>query len=345
MSSSRLYRVVLGKLGGALAAIFGASIIAFVFMRVLPGDPSRLIAGPLASEEAIEATRTELGLDDPIHVQYVTYISDFFRGDWGFSFGAGAPVADQIAARLPASVELGLYAFVFSFLAAVVLALVATYRHRPVVDGSVRALSFFGLGTPPFWFALILLIVFFEELGWLPGPEGRLATGSEAPPGVTGLYTVDALLAGELGTFVEAIRHLVLPSVALGLGVFAFLVRLLRANLLEVGRDPFIVVARSKGIGRWTAFSRHALPNAFLPTLTAAGLLLAQLLAGSVLVEKVFNWPGVGALVVDSILRQDFAVVQAFILLAAFSYVVVNLVVDLLYGVIDPRVRAPSAAR
>lgn len=344
MSRAPFVRIVTGKLAGALLAIFGASIIAFVFMRVLPGDPARLIAGPLASDEAIQATREQLGLDDRLDVQYVKYISNFFQGDWGFSFGAGQPVATQIGNRLPATVELGLYAFALSFVIAVVLALVSTYRRRPIVDGSVRALSFFGLGTPPFWFALILLIVFFEELRVLPGPEGRLSTAVEAPPEVTRLYTIDALIAGQFGTFADALEHLVLPAIALGLAPFAFLVRLLRANLLEVAREPFIVVVRSKGIGRFAAFSRHALPNAFLPTLTAGGLLLAQLLAGSVLVERVFNWPGVGALVVDSILRQDYAVVQAFILLAAFAYVFVNLVVDLLYGVIDPRVRAPSAA-
>ncbi len=344
MSSARFGRIVAGKLFGALLAILGASLIAFLFMRVLPGDPSRLIAGPLASDAAIEATRDQLGLNESLLEQYVTYVADFLKGDWGFSFSAGQPVSTLIGDRLPATIELGLYAFLGSFITAVFLALAATYRRRPVVDGSVRALSFFGLGTPPFWFALILLIVFFERLQWLPGPEGRLSPDVAPPPPVTHLYTIDALIAGEFSTFANALEHLVLPSIALGLAAFAFLVRLLRANLLEVSREPFLIVARSKGLGRWTAFSRHALPNAFLPTLTAAGLLLAQLVSGSVLVEKVFNWPGVGTLVVDSILRQDFAVVQAFILLAAFSYVFVNLVVDVLYGVIDPRVRVASPA-
>jgi peptide/nickel transport system permease protein len=336
--------VIVSRLGSALAAIFGASILAFVFMRVLPGDPARLIAGPLATEEAIEAQRERLGLNDSLPTQYWNYITDFLQGDWGFSFGAGQPVTTQVGNRLPASIELGLYAFLLCFVFAVGLALFVTYRRRPLADGTVRGISFIGLGTPPFWFGLVLLIVFFEYLGWLPGPEGRLSPGRAPPPEITRLYTIDALLAGQLGTFWNAIEHLILPSVALALAPFAFLVRLLRASLLEVSREPFIVVVRSKGLGRWAAFSRHALPNAFLPTLTAAGLLLAQLLAGSVLVEKVFDWPGVGALVVDSILRQDFAVVQAFILMGAFAYVVVNLIVDILYGVIDPRVRAPSAA-
>jgi peptide/nickel transport system permease protein len=336
-------RLVAGKLGSSLATIFGASIIGFLFMRALPGDPARLIAGQFATDQAIRSLRDRLGLNHPMYIQYWRYISDFFQGDWGFSYGTGQPVTTQIRDRLPASLELGLYAFVISLALALFLALVSTYRRRPVVDNTVRALSFFGLGTPPFWFGLMLLLVFFEYLGVLPGPEGRLSLGRSAPPSFTGLYTIDALIAGDPATFVDAAKHLVLPIVALGLLPFSFLVRLLRANLLEVSREPFIVVARSKGLGRWTAFSRHALPNAFLPTLTAAGLLFAQLLSGSVLVERVFNWPGVGGLIVDSILRQDYAVVQAFILLSAFAYVLVNLVVDLLYGVIDPRIRVPVA--
>ena len=166
-----------------------------------------------------------------------------------------------------------------------------------------------------------------------------MAVDTQAPDSITHFYTVDALLRGQFGVFIDAVRHLLLPAITLGLAPFAYLVRLLRANLLEVSREPFIVVVRSKGIGRLMAFARHALPNAFLPTLTAAGLILAQLLSGSVLVEVVFNWPGIGALVADSILRQDYAVVQTFILLSAFAYVIVNLVVDILYGVIDPRIR------
>jgi peptide/nickel transport system permease protein len=184
----------------------------------------------------------------------------------------------------------------------------------------------------------MLMIVFFERLHWLPGPDGRLSLGVAPPPAITGLYTIDALLAGQFSTFADAAAHLVLPVVTLGLAPMSFLLRLLRANLLDVAREPFVTVARSRGLRRWTVFRRHVLPNAALPTLTAAGLLLGQLLAGSVLVEKVFNWPGVGALVTDGVLRQDFAVVQAFILISAFIYVAANLVVDIAAGVIDPRV-------
>jgi ABC-type dipeptide/oligopeptide/nickel transport system permease component len=336
-------RFVANKLLGGLAAVFGASIVAFAFMRVLPGDPARLVLGPLATDAAIASLREKMGLNDHLWVQYFRYLKAFFTGDWGFAYSAGQPVTEQIGSRLPASIELGLYAFLFAFVLSVALALVATYRRSGLVDGLVRAFSFISLGTPQFWFALVLLIVFFERLSLLPGPEGRLSPDREPPHARTHLYTLDALLAGQFTTFWDAFKHLVLPAIALGLPAFGFLVRLLRANLLEVAREPFIVVARSKGLSRWDAFVRHALPNAFLPTLTASGLLFAQLIAGSVLVEKVFAWPGVGALVVDSILQQDFAVVQAFVLLSAVAYVSVNLLVDLLYGVIDPRVRTGRA--
>jgi peptide/nickel transport system permease protein len=335
-------RIAVSRLGSSLLAIFGASIIAFILLRLLPADPARLIVGQFATEEAIEAQREALGLNDPLYVQYWTYITDFLTGDWGFSYAVGQPVIDQVGARLPASIELGLYAFLFAFVGAVVFALVSTYRHRPVVDGVVRGVAFIGLGTPPFWLGLLLLVLFFDVWGILPGPEGRLSIGATPPPEVTRLYTIDSLIAGEWGTFVDAGKHLILPAFVLGFAAFAFLVRLLRANLLEVAREPYITVARSKGLVRWTAFRRHALPNAFLPTLTAGGLILASLLAGSVLVERVFEWPGVGSLVTEGILQQDYAVVQAFILLGAFAYVAVNLVVDVLYGAIDPRTRGAS---
>jgi peptide/nickel transport system permease protein len=338
-----MIRTVSGKATGALLAVFGASVLAFVFMRVMPGNPARLIVGPLATPQAIAQQEKAMGLDQPLYVQYWRYIKGFITGNWGFAYSTGQSVKHELFARAPASIELGLYAFLFAFSFAILFALVATYRRRPVVDGSIRAVSFFGLGMPPFWFGLIVLLLFSQVWPILPGPDGRLSLNAQPPPNVTGLYTVDALIAGQWSTEWDAIRHLVLPAITLGLASFAFLVRLLRANLLDTSRESFIIVARSKGLGRWSAFSNHALPNAFLPTLTAGGLLFAQLIAGSVLVERVFNWPGVGGFIADSILRQDYAVVETFVLLSAILYVVINLAVDILYGVVDPRVRVPVA--
>jgi peptide/nickel transport system permease protein len=330
------------KIAGALIAVFGASIVAFVLLRVAPGNPARLVVGPLATPEALKQQEHAMGIGEPLWTQYWRYIKGFLSGDWGFAYTVGQPVRTEIGARLPATLELGFYAFLIAIVFAVLLALLATYRRRPIVDALVRGLSFFGLGTPPFWFGLVALLLFSQVWHIFPGPDGRLGPSYAAPPEVTHFYTFDALLAGQWATAGNAFAHLALPAITLALAPLAFLVRLLRANLLDISRENFIVVARSKGLGRWPAATNHALPNAFLPTLTASGLLLAQLLSGSVLIEKVFNWPGVGALVVDSILQQDFAVVQTFILLSACFYVAINLLIDVLYGVIDPRVRIPT---
>jgi peptide/nickel transport system permease protein len=334
-----MVRFLLSRVGGGLISILGASVIAFIFMRLLPGNPARLILGPLASAQAVHALSDQLGLNKSVPVQYWDFISNFVTGNWGYSYTAGQSVSAQIGSRLPASIELGLWAFMFAFVIAVVAAVLATYRQRRVIDGAVRASAFIGLGTPPFWLGLILLVVFFSKLGWLPGPQGRVSSGVPLPPDVTGLLTVDSLIDGDFAAFGSAFTHLLLPALSLGLGAYALLVRLLRANLLEVSHEPYLLVSRSKGLSRLTAFRRHALPNAFLPALTAGGLLLAQLITGTVLVEKVFNWPGVGDLVANAILNQDFSVVQVFILLSACAYVGVNIIVDILYGVLDPRIR------
>ena len=338
-----MLKLILTRAGSSMVAIFGASLLAFVLLRIAPADPARLIAGPFATEETVELQREALGLNDPILSQYAQYMSDFLTGDWGFSFSVGKPVIDQVGSRLPASIELGLYAFIFALVGAIVCALLVTYRRRRYVDHTINGFAFFGLGTPPFWLALIALLFFFDILDILPGPEGRLSPGQESPPEVTRMYTIDSLIAGQLDTFVDAGKHLLLPALVLGFAAWAFFFRLLRASLLEVSGEQYLATDRSKGVRRWTAFRRHALPNAFLPTLTAAGLIFATLLAGSVLVESVYQWPGVGALVRDGILEQDFAVVQAFILIGAFAYVIVNLLVDILTGVIDPRTRTGSA--
>lgn len=339
-----MVRVIAMRVLGSIGAVFGATVLAFVIMRVLPGNPARVILGPLATKNAVTALNHQIGLDRPIYVQYWRYISDFFQGNWGYSYSDGATVRKLIGERAPATIELALFSFLIAMLAAVGLALLSTYRSSPITDRIVRGASYLGFGTPPFFLALLLLIFFFSTLHILPGPEGRLGVQATPPPAITRMYTIDALLAGELGTFWQAFLHLILPGLALGISSFSFIVRLLRANLLEVSREPFITVARGKGLRRWTAFRRHALPNAFLPTLTAGGLVLGEFLAGSVLIERVFDWPGVGDLVFDAITKQDYAVVQIFILLSAVMFVLVNLIVDLLYAVIDPRVRIPTVA-
>lgn len=328
------------RLGTAVFTVFCASLIAFAFMRILPGDPARLILGEFASDEAVERQREILGIGEPIWDQYVIYIRDFFSGNWGFSYTYGEPVFEQFMRALPATLELSLMATTLACLAAIIGAVAAAHSRGGAVDTAVRASSYAGLGTASFWFALLLLMIFFEGLGWLPGPGGRLGAGVPRPETATGFYTIDALLSGNGAVFVDSVRHLVLPTVALAFMIYAFLVRMVRASMLEITREPFVLVARGKGRTRLSALIRDALPNAMLPTITTIGLIFAELLTSSILVESVFGWPGIGTLITTAISQQDFAVVQAFVLISACLTVFVTAVVDALYGFLDPRVRS-----
>jgi len=333
---------ILSRTFGGITTVIGVSVITFVFLRALPGNPARLMVGSLASPHTVALERQAMGLDHPLYVQYWDFVEGIVRGNWGFSYSAGEPVRSLFASRLPASIELGLAAFIFAVGGSLVLALAVTYRPRRLLDRVVRGLAFLGTGTPAFWFGLVGLLVFSVWLNVLPGPEGRLAPSVIPPPDVTGLYVIDTAIAGQFRTMWDALVHLVLPAVTLGLFPLAYLTRLLRVNLLDVSRRNFLTVARSKGLGRWAAFYRHALPNASLPMLTACGLIFGELIGGSVVVEKVFDWPGIGNLVANAVLQQDYSVVEIYVVLSALAYVVINVVVDMLYGVLDPRVRIPT---
>lgn len=332
-----MINLILSRLGSSVIAILGAALFAFIALRLAPGDAARLTLGAFATDEAVAALRAEMGLDLPIPVQFWHYIKDFFTGDWGRSYALGEPVRALLADRFPATLELGLFAFALAFVSALVLALLGAHRKGPISDGVPRAMGILALGIPQFWFGLVLLIVGFEMTGLFPGPEGRLPGTMAPPPTFTGLYTLDALMAGDLKTFAAALHHLILPAIALGLLPFGFLYRLLRANLADVAEAPFALVARAHGQSRLRALMATLLPNAIIPMLTASGLIFGQLLAGSVLIERVFNWPGAGMLVTQGVLQQDYSVVQVFILLSAVVYIVTNLVVDILAALIDPR--------
>lgn len=335
-----MFNLILSRLVSSLLALLGASAFAFIALRLAPGDAARLTLGAFATDEAVAALRSEMGLDRSLPAQFWLYLRDFFSGDWGKSYSLGQSVRGLLAERFPATLELGLYAFVMAFFSALVLALLGAYRGGILSDRLPRALGVLALGVPQFWFGLMALIVGFEMLGLFPGPEGRLSPGLEAPAGPTGLYTIDALLAGQWAVFLSALHHLILPAIALGLLPFGFLYRLLRANLADVAEAPFALVARAHGQSRLRVLLTSLLPNAIVPTLTASGLILGQLLAGSVLVERVFNWPGAGSLVTQGVLQQDYSVVQTFILLSAVVYIITNLIVDIIAALIDPRLAA-----
>lgn len=337
-----MIRLVLERLSTSLIALLGAALLAFLTLRVAPGDPARLVLGPFATDEAVAELRHEMGLDQPVWLQFWHYLQDFFSGQWGRSYSTGQEVSTLLAERFPATLELGLYAFFLAFISALLFACIGVYRRGPLSDGLPRSLSMLALAVPQFWFGLVALMVCFEMWHILPGPDGRLAIGASPPANITGFYTIDALLAGDWATCWQALQYLLLPAITLGLLPFGFLLRLLRSNLLDVTNEPFALVARARGLRRWWVFMRYILPNAIVPTLTASGLILGQLLAGSVLVERVFNWPGAGALVTQGVLQQDFSVVQTFILLSAVIYLLANLIVDIIVAIIDPRISTRS---
>lgn len=323
----------------SLAALLGAALFTFVMLRVAPGDPARLVLGPFATSEVVNTLRSEMRLDQPLPAQFLHYLQDFVSGNWGWSYAMGDTVAHLLSDRLPATVELGLAAFVFALLAAIVCAVLMVYRSPSRIGQPVHAVTMFSLGVPQFWFGLMLLILLADLLPVFPGPEGRLASDLAAPATVTGLYLVDAVLEGNPLVALDALRHLILPAITLGMLPFGFLTRLLSANLRDARNEPFVLVMLSRGLSRGSIFLRYILPNALVPTLTASGLILGQLLAGSVLVERVFNWPGAGALVTQGVLQQDYSVVQTYILLSAILYLTANLLIEIVTAFIDPRLR------
>jgi peptide/nickel transport system permease protein len=332
--------VIVKRFGVAAATIVGACLFSFFLLRKLPGDPARLVGGELADEATIARLREAMGLDASLPVQFWNYLSAFFQGDLGFSYSTGQSVSDLVRTRLPATVELGLSGVFTALVLALTFGAIAVYSRRRGADVGLRIASSLAMGSPPFWLALVAILLLSVKVGVFPGPEGRLTPGAVPPPGVTGLYTVDALLAGQFQTFWDALHHLMLPALTIAVGPFAFLSRLFRSQLRNTMREPFIVVARSRGLTRRAVFLRHAVPNSVLSLVAATSMLFAELMTGSVLVEKVFGWPGVGSLTVDAILQKDFSVVQGVILLSAALYVAVSFVADVVYVAVDPRIRA-----
>jgi peptide/nickel transport system permease protein len=340
---------VLRRLAFLGLVLLGVSMVVFFVLRGMPGvDPlaAYIAPGLPMSQEALASLRQELHLDEPLPLQYVYYHGNLVKGDWGFSRTAAQPVLEALLARLPATVELAVAAVLLSTAIGIPAGIVAALRKDRAADIAVRVVSITGISFPVFWLGIILQLVFFYYAGQLGLPtlpsRGRIgdtiALIDPITP-ITGLFLVDSLLAGKLAFFGSALRHLVLPAFALSLISLAAVVRIMRASMLEVLRQDYILLARSKGLPTRTIVLRHALRNAITPVLTTAGTTLGILLGGAVVVETVFSWPGVGSLAAQGILNNDSILVVGFTLFVAAMMVVVNLVVDVLYAVVDPRVR------
>lgn len=317
--------------------LWGVSLAAFVISHALPADPAAAALGNNAREEQLQEFRVRNGLDQPLVVQYGVYMGNLLQGDLGASLRTQNPITSDLRQYFPATLELTLVAVVFAVLIGLPLGIVAALTHGRTPDLLARTFALLGGATPVYWLAILALNVFHERLGWLPGP-GRLDAYSLPPPVKTGLVTVDSLLVGDREVFVDALRHLVLPGLVLGMFSAALLTRMTRSALLEVLGQDYIRTARAKGLTRARVISRHAMRNAALPILTVLGTLFGSLLTGAVLTETIFSWPGIGGYATTSAISLDFPAVMGVTLIAGLAYSVVNLLVDLLYAFFDPRI-------
>jgi peptide/nickel transport system permease protein len=320
-----------------LFVVWGISLATFVLARLVPSDPARLIAGPRAGPEAVAVVRRDYGLDRPLPEQYLRYVGGLLTGDLGRSFSSKRPVADDLRAFLPATIELALVSLVLALLIGVPVGIIAAVRRNSIVDYAGRGFATLGLSLPPFWIGLLAQLVFYSGLTLLP-VGGRLSQDVAAPPNITGLYTVDSLLTGQARTFLDALQHLILPAVVLSFGTMAVFVRLVRTTLLEVLAQDYVRTARAKGLAERAVVVGHALRNALLPVLTIGALQLGLLLSGVLLIESLFSWPGIGRYTAQAIVSSDYNGIMGVTIVLAVIYLLINTVVDMLYAWLDPRI-------
>ncbi|WP_037085712.1 ABC transporter permease [Neorhizobium vignae] len=329
------FRKVLTLVG----TMIGIAALTFVITNVAPGDPARLVAGPNATEDMVTTIRTEYGLDKSLPEQFVVYMGDLMTGDLGQSIVTTRPVLEEVLRYAPATLELVFVAMAIGIIVGVPLGMLsAVYKDGPI-DHITRIFSISGVALPAFWFGIILQLTFAVDLGWLP-VSGRLPLVTRPPETVTGLLLVDSLLAGRLDTFWTALRHIILPAIVLSFPCLASILRVNRAEMIEVLQSDYIVAARAHGIASFRIVAIYALKNALLPTLAMIGLRFGWMLGSTVLVETVFDWPGIGLYAVSSALSSDFKPVIGVTLVIGFFFIVANTLVDLAYAWIDPRLRS-----
>ncbi|CAA6606088.1 D-ala-D-ala transporter subunit; membrane component of ABC superfamily [Rhodospirillaceae bacterium LM-1] len=322
----------------ALPSVIGIIVISFLLTRALPGDPAVYFAGAMADKESIEQVRKALGLDRSWVEQFFIYAGNLAKGDMGMSHNTGRPVAEELLTRLPASLELTLTGLGLAILIAVPLGMLAATRPGSWIDHLCRLLVTAGVSLPTFFTGLFLIYIFYYLLGWAPSPLGRLDILYMPPPHATGFYAIDSLLAGDMETFAATLRQLVLPAVTLCLFALAPIARMTRGAMLGALASDYVRTARANGLTRSKILFTYAFRNAALPVLTTLGMVFSFLLGANVLVEKVFSWPGIGSFAIEALVASDYAAVQGFVLSMALLFVAVNLIIDLVLTLIDPRV-------
>jgi dipeptide transport system permease protein len=333
-----MFTFILRRAALIVPTFIGVTLLAFALIHLIPGDPVEILSGERGMDPARRARLLhEFGLDRPLPVQYIDYVGQVLRGDLGTSLTTHEPVLREFRTWFPATVELAFFAMLFAVVLGLPAGIIAALKRNTVADYAVMGISLTGYSMPIFWWALLLILFFSVQLGWTP-VSGRIAVEFDVPA-ATGFMLIDALRAGDAGAFRSAVSHLLLPTIVLGTIPLAVIARMTRSSMLEVLREDYVRTARAKGLPRWQVVLVHALRNALIPVITVIGLQVGLLLSGAILTETIFSWPGVGNWLVHGVQSRDYPVVQGGILLIATIVISVNLIVDLLYGVINPRIR------
>lgn len=336
-------RLIGGRLLSALPILFGVVVVTFLLVRVLPGDPAAFFSSsPNAGKAEVEALRQQLGLDKSLPEQFLVYLKGLAKGELGISLVSGQSVSKDLSTRLPATIELALVAFVIGCAAAIPLGVMAALRQGSWIDHLCRLVTSVGSAMPTFFFGLVLIFAFFYLMGWAPEPIGRLPAGYPLPPRVTGMLLVDAMVAGDWETWHMAAAQIVLPALSMAMFALAPVARMTRASMLGVLSSEFVRAARAFGIPPHRVLMRYTLRNALLPVITTLGMVLSTMLGANVMVEKVFAWPGVGSYALDALISLDYAPVQGYILVIGVLFVLINMAIDMVYALVDPRVKVEA---
>lgn len=330
---------ILERVLGTIPIMFGVAIIVFFFIRLTPGDPVDIMMGQGGAISAgeMENLREEFHLNEPLHIQLWYFIRDAVKGDLGYSYVLKRPVTTLIGERLPATIELAVGALLFSLIVALPIGVISAVKQNSWLDRISMSSAFLGISMPGFWLGIILILLFSVRLHWLP-VQGRISLGTGLEER-TGYFVLDSLLTGNMQALRSSLLHLVLPSVTLGAPVAAVIARVLRSSMLETLRSDYVTLARSKGVSEWWVVLKHALRNAMIPTVTVVGLQVGILLGGNMVIETVFGWPGLGRMVVKAIFDRDFPLIQGAVMIYAFTFVMANLIVDVMYTYLNPRIR------
>lgn len=330
---------LLRRLALALPTLFGVSLICFFLTYLLPGNPAMVKAGPFATPEHLAEMERQMGLDRSLPEQYLVYANGLLHGDLGESSATGRPVSQDFMQRLPATLELTFASLLIAILVGIPLGVLSAVHRDTFIDHVGRVLGIAGVAMPTFWTGLLFVYVFFYQLGVAPPPLGRLGSGVTAPQHVTGLYVVDSIATGNWNALRSSLYQLMLPAATLGFSVMAPVARMVRSTMLEILESDYVKAAWASGLPRRTVIYGDALRNALIPIITILGIVFGFLMAGNAVVESVFAWPGIGNYAVTALMTKDSGPIQSFVLFVAVMYVAVNLVVDLVYGMVDPRIR------